>query len=152
MNADELLRLLDLSGKEAAAEKDDGLSITSSEPIAPAGPASPTALKLDGWGLRRGEELLVESERLRALDLNQQEAADFFASAFEPSPELEEACVDPRRREFLAQLLDTPDYRALHSSTMLNAAASEIAAAAFAEQFSALKGGEGARPGKDGAE
>jgi uncharacterized protein with von Willebrand factor type A (vWA) domain len=145
--------MLDLAGKEAVPDKDDGLSITSTDtPAAPEGPASPTALKLDGWGLRRGEELLAESDRLKTLSLNQHEAADFFASAFEPSPELEEACVDPRRREFLAQLLDTPDYKALHASTMLNAAASEIAAAAFAEQFCALKQEAGLKPGKDAAD
>jgi uncharacterized protein with von Willebrand factor type A (vWA) domain len=152
VDRNDLLKMLDLTGKEAVPEKDDGLSITPTEPTAPAGPASPTALRLDGWGLRRGEELLAGSERLRALGLDGHEAADFFASAFEPAPELEGACVDQRRRDFIAQLLDTPDYRALHSSTMLNAAASEIAACAFAEQFAALKREEGTKPSTDAAD
>ena len=47
-----------------------------------------------------------------------------IAAAFEPSPELHESCVKPRRRECLAQLLQTPDYQALHQSTMLHEAAS----------------------------
>jgi uncharacterized protein with von Willebrand factor type A (vWA) domain len=150
MDRNDLLRMLDLKGKETNADEDDqGLSITSTEPTTPTVPASPSALKLDAWGLRRGEEFLAETEKLRALELNAHEAADFFASAFEPSPMLETVCVDPRRREFLAQLLETPDYHALHTTTMLNAAASEIAACAFAEQFATLKQEEKARSGKD---
>ena len=45
-------------------------------------------------------------------------------------------------REFVRQLLDTPEYRSLHAATMLNGVASEIAAAAFAEQFADLKAKE----------
>jgi uncharacterized protein with von Willebrand factor type A (vWA) domain len=46
--------------------------------------------------------------------------------------------VDPRRREFLAQLFETPEYHALHATTTLQEAASAVAATAFAEQFAAL--------------
>ena len=69
MERDELLKMLDLTGKEAAPSRDDGLSVTPTELTTPSGPASPTALRLDGWGLRRGEELLAESERLKGLGL-----------------------------------------------------------------------------------
>jgi uncharacterized protein with von Willebrand factor type A (vWA) domain len=61
---------------------------------------------------------------------------------------MNESCVDPRRQEFLKQLLDTPDYQALHERTLLNEVASEIAAYAFAAQFAQLKNELGERAGK----
>ncbi|MBA4192806.1 MAG: hypothetical protein C0467_32990, partial [Planctomycetaceae bacterium] len=42
------------------------------------------------------------------------------------------------RHQFLAQLLDTPEYRALHTQTQLDDTAASIAAGHFAEQFSQL--------------
>jgi uncharacterized protein with von Willebrand factor type A (vWA) domain len=96
-------------------------------------------LELDEWSRRRGREVLAESERVRKTGLGEEAVADMHGAAFEPDPRLKEDCVDPRRRDFLAQLLQTPDYHALHASTLLNPAASAIAAATFAEQFAALK-------------
>jgi hypothetical protein len=49
---------------------------------------------------------------------------------------------------FLKQLLETPDYQALHERTMLNEVASEIAAYAFAAQFARLKNEPGEGAGK----
>ena len=60
MNNDELNKLLDLDG--------GSLPSFGSESKAPE--ASPTALKLDQWSLRKGHELLVESPRLRKLNLS----------------------------------------------------------------------------------
>src|SRR5258708_28280863 len=103
--------MLDLSGKEATPPAED-LAITSSkEELKPPKDASPTALELDAWGLRRGQEVLDGSERLQALTLDHHAIADFFGSAFEPDPQLKENCVDPRRRDFVEQLLETPDYQ-----------------------------------------
>lgn len=156
MNRDDLLRMLDLPGKEDCKPRDtDELVVTPGSPAEPPVTPSPTAFALDAWGLRRGEELLAGNERIRGLGLDRHEVADFHAAAFEPSPQMNERCVDPRRHEFLAQLLDTPDYRALHESTMLNDAAAEIAATSFAEQFARLKdegkkgSEEGGKPGKE---
>jgi uncharacterized protein with von Willebrand factor type A (vWA) domain len=59
------------------------------------------------------------------------------------------ACADGRRREFLAQLLETPDYQALHTLTLLDDTASAIAAAAFAEQFAGLKKEDATHPERD---
>jgi hypothetical protein len=150
MDRDELLRMLDLIGKEVAPEEARDLAITPTEQQ-PTKPASPTALELDEWGLRRGREILDDSERAQQTGLDQNAIADCHGVAFEPDPQLKEDCIDPQCSEFLAQLLETPDYRALHESTMLDAAASAIAAVAFAEQFAALKkdeGGDG-ETGKD---
>src|SRR5262249_24561401 len=138
MDRDELLRMLDLSAKEVTPEEAKELAILQTEEQ-PEEPASPTALELDEWGLRRGREILDESARAQLTGLDENAIADFHGAAFEPDPQLKEDCVDPERREFLVQLLESPGYRALHESTMLDAAASEIAACAFAEQFAALR-------------
>src|SRR4051812_30832406 len=130
--------MLDLGGKEAAPKEATELAITPTQPR-PSAAASPTALELDEWALRRGREVLAESDRIRQTGLGEDAVADMHGAAFEPEPRLREECVDLRRREFLAQLLETPDYRSLHQSTMLNDVASTIAACAFAEQFAKLK-------------
>ena len=96
-------------------------------------------MRVDEWGLRRGRDLVAESERLRKAGTDEFAAADFFAAAFDPDPQLLEACADARRHEFLAQLLDTPEYRSLHAATRLDDVAAGIAAAHFAEQFATLK-------------
>ncbi len=89
---------------------------------------------VDAWGRRRGQELNTEPV-VTALGLEDHAIADFFSAAFDPEPRLTLACADSRRREFVAALLETPDYRALHADILLDDTASEIAAAAFAKQF-----------------
>jgi len=135
VNRDDLLKMLDLSGKDATHSVAQELAITSADSPTPTSPASLTALDLDDWGLRRGREVLDESPRLQALDLGEHAVADFFGCAFEPEPTLNESCCDPRRHGFVKQMLDTPEYHALHASTTLDQTAASIAAAAFAEQF-----------------
>jgi uncharacterized protein with von Willebrand factor type A (vWA) domain len=146
MNHDDLLRMFDLDGKDKPATGAEPL-IESVATVAKSRPesVSPTALRLDGWGLRRGEELLAMSEPIRQTlkDLGDREqvhaAADFHAAAFEVDPQLHEACTDPLRREFVRQLLETSEYRGLHAATMLDVSASEIAALSFAKQFAELR-------------
>lgn len=65
-------------------------------------------------------------------------AADFFAAGFEPEPRLLESGADPLRPRFLAQILETPDCRALHADTSLDDTAAS-AAGHFAEQFARSK-------------
>jgi uncharacterized protein with von Willebrand factor type A (vWA) domain len=105
--------------------------------------------------LRRGRDLVAESERLRKVGTDEFAAAGFVCAAFEPDPRLLALCSDPRH-QFLGQLLDTPKYRALHTDTKLDDTASSIAAAHFAEQFSRLKnescdGAVAPTPGGDGS-
>lgn len=149
MNKDELLKLLDLSGKDVASEPKDSSALVPAESPAPAS-VNPTALELDEWALRKGRELLAENERLQELDLAEHAVADFRAAAFEPEPRLLPDCSDPLRRQFMAQLLETPDYRSLHTTTMLNEPAAALAAVAFAEQFVELQ--QESAPGKDAME
>jgi uncharacterized protein with von Willebrand factor type A (vWA) domain len=140
LDPDELLKLLDLSAKPARPP--DGATRTAAtDPATPegTGPKSPTALDVDEWGLRRGRDLVAESERVRQTGADAFAAADFFAAAFEPEPRLRPSCEDPRRHQFLARLLDTPEYRALHADTRLDDTAAAIAAGHFAEEFARLK-------------
>jgi hypothetical protein len=143
VDSDDLLRMLDLPGQEAAREEAAEPAITPSGALGTAD-ASPTALELDDWGLRRGRE----SDRLRQTGLDEWAMADFHGAAFEPEPRLKEACADPLRLEFLGQLLQASGYRALHTCTRLDPAASAIAACAFAEQFAELR--ESAEKGSGG--
>ncbi len=138
MGSDELLKLLDLGAKPARRLDDAARASEGASPESTVA-GSPTALVLDVWGLRRGRDLVAESDRLRKAGADEFAAADFFGAAFEPDPKLCDSCADPRRHRFLAQLLDTPEYRALHADTRLDDTAASIAAAHFAEEFAKLK-------------
>jgi len=145
MSNDDLLRMLDLEGKEAP-QANEALSITPAGEGAKITPKSPTALRLDHWGLRRGEDVLKESERLQdclagvdGWEEQARAAADFHGAAFEVDPQLNEGCTDPLRWDFLKQLLETPECQELRTSTVLNDTASEIAATAFASQYAELR-------------
>ena len=153
MDPKDLLRLLDLDGKPPDAPAASGVVIEPAAAPAPDDDAGPTALEVDAWGLRRGRDLVAESPRLRDAGTGEHAAADFFCAAFDPDPRLREACADLRRHRFLSQLLDTPEYRALHAVTRLDDTAAGIAATHFAEQFAALEREEstaGTAPGAVG--
>ena len=137
MNAKDLLSLLDLKG-ESKTGPPTVIGLREGEAKAST-VASPTALVLDAWGLRRGRDLVAESERLKTTGTDEFAAADFFAAAFEPDPQLLDECLDPLRREFLAQLFQTPSYQSLHAATRLDDTASSIAAAHFADEFHKLQ-------------
>src|SRR5206468_12335616 len=102
MDPNDLLKLLDLDGKEAPSSV---VPLSDVAPV-PARPSStnPTALEVDAWGLRRGRDLIAESERLQRAGTDEFAAADFFAAAFDPDPRLQEACRDARRPQLVAPL------------------------------------------------
>ena len=135
MSPEDLLKMLDLGGSESTPPSE---SVIRSDSIELPVSAHATAIEVDDWGLRRGRELVAESERWQSFALGEHAAADFFAVAFDPDPRLRESCIDPRRHEFLTQLLGTPEYRELHTATRLDDTASEIAATHFATQFADL--------------
>ncbi|QDU21724.1 hypothetical protein [Urbifossiella limnaea] len=142
MDPNDLLKMLDLDGKPPDTA-DTGVIVTDAARSDTPGNASPTALAVDAWGLRRGRDLVAESDRLKGAVTDEFAAADFFAAGFDPDPRLVEACADPRRHQFVAQLLDSPEYRALHAATHLDDTAAAIAATHFAEQFANLKKEDG---------
>jgi uncharacterized protein with von Willebrand factor type A (vWA) domain len=137
MDADELLRLLDLKPSRADSAAESALSVSGSPETERS--RSPTALEVDAWGLRRGRDLLSESDRLRDLALDEFAIADCHAAAFDPEPRLAAACGDAVRGEFFSALLTSPEHGALHAVTRLDPAASEIAAIHFAEQLSQVQ-------------
>jgi len=139
MDPKELLKMLDLDGKPPDAPTESGVVASAAAEHVTPPDAGPTALEIDAWGLRRGRDLVAESDRLRKSDTDEFAAADFFACAFDTDPRLVEACADARRHRFVSQLMDTPEYRVLHAATRLDDTAAGIAAAHFAEQFAALK-------------
>ena len=138
MDPNELLKLLDL-GATPARLPDAAAPRAAADATDALESKSPTALEIDAWGLRRGRDLVAESERLRNDGADAFAAADFFGAAFEPDPKLLAACADPRRHRFLAQMLETPEYRALHAATRLDDTAAAIAAGHFAEQYARMK-------------
>ena len=139
MDPKDLLKMLDLDGRPPDTSEASGVIAADVTEPAPPTDVSPTALEVDAWGLRRGRELVAESERLQNAGTDPLAATDFFTCAFDPDPKLATSCADRRRHQYVAQLLDTPEYHALHAATRLDDTAAGIAAAHFAEQFSRLK-------------
>jgi len=143
----DLRTLLDLEGKEAGPSTFELSGHDQS-----VSRASSTVLRLDAWALRRGEQLLEDSPRLRDWKLDAPAIADFHACAFEPEVVLAENCVDGRRKEFLTTLLETSDYRALHTLTALDENASELAAIALARQYRDLRDRDSSKKSNDDLE
>lgn len=150
MTREELLASLNLP---APGKNTSQLQVTDEDTPDNLPPASETALQLDDWSLRRGAEVLAESEKLRGLfdvptfdidqplgkpaELSQAQlaTADFHAAAFEPSPQIAERCKNERIHRYMKNLMETPEFQQLHSETQLDESASEIATAAFAEKW-----------------
>lgn len=115
---------------------------------APAPVVAPTALQLDQWDINRGIDCLAASKPIQAaypglrmdtLTPERQAAelamADMHGVAFLMDPQPVQACTDPRRLEFVKQLLETPECQVLRKSTVLNDLASEMAATQFGLQY-----------------
>lgn len=150
MGRDELLAMLGLGDMPAATTSDDLLAPASAGAGGEA--SNPNAMRTDEWTERRGHDI-ANGTMLDALDL-----ADMHAACFDPEPELLPACANPRKREFIEQLMATPEYRSLRTSTMLDEAASAVAAATLGKRFAALEEDdhregrkpEPAKPGRKG--
>ncbi len=153
MSREEILSLLDTPAGQSDLEVAAAETCDTVSPVE----VSETALALDDWSLRRGREVLENSELLQkqfgmddpaSLDASksmdqcveefQKLTADFHGAAFEPEPQLAPACANERLRGYMQQLLETPEFKALHQETQLDEAASELAAAAFAQSWVAL--------------
>lgn len=141
---EELLAMMEL--EDAAADEADLVTAERAARASAADAPNPQALKVDQWTVRRGAEMWAESDDLRRAAGKVAEkkgdaeywgrvAADFHAAAYEPGVEAHKVCEDALRGEYVAQLLDTPDFHEIRSSTVLNPVAAEVATEAFMAQF-----------------
>lgn len=99
---------------------------------------SRTALKVDKWGMRKGEEFAEEYREKHGYDdwLQRTNFADCFASMHEPRPQLAERPSDVNVAEWFEQLLQTDGYKAVHKTTRGRIGASMVAAEEIAKQLS----------------
>lgn len=148
MDTDDLMKLLDLDGADSAPASGIKIEQGAGQQAGPSRYAAhSTAFRLDKWSLKRGADCLERNPDVKRLPLGTNETvsnamADFHAAAFEPDLDLNDGCSDRQRHEFLKTMLETPDYKALRASTMLNLAASELAAVKFAQEFAKVKGSD----------
>jgi len=122
-------------------------------------PPSDTALVVDDWGLRKGEELLESSDvvhkQFEAMgvprDIRNPDhyttdshgkikaaafaTADFHAAAFEPNPQLADNPKNERISRYMRNLMETPEFQSLHAETQLDEMASEMATAHFSKAW-----------------
>lgn len=133
MGRDDLLKMLGLGDSPTQPAAPIDPLAASAAPKRGAPPTNPNAMATDEWTDRRGFDLAAAAEipNVSAADL-----ADFHAAAFDCEPVLRDDCADRRKLDFLAQLMETPEYQALRTSTMLDEAASAVAAVAIGHQFS----------------
>ncbi len=148
MTTEDLFAALDIAPEDTGPVDMDDTPARQAEQSAP---ASPTALDLDAWSLRRGEEalqgdvlgpILTDGQYAVTapdkLDAAAHTAADCLAAAFEPTPRLAERCADETKGRYFRQLMETEEYAALHADTRLDPVASELAAGHFAQGYTAL--------------
>jgi uncharacterized protein with von Willebrand factor type A (vWA) domain len=186
MRPEDTLAMMELDTPDAPAA-----DVVGAEVGAVAAKAKPqdTVLKLDKWSLRKGVELLTDELTHGATGMKDKLAdenpdgtrhltpeqeywgkalADFHAAIYEPNPEMNEACTDELRNQFLKQVVDTPEFQEMRNNTVLNPAAAELATGCFTKQFAARRaealrdqaqggkgpkgGGGGKTPGMGGAD
>lgn len=139
-DVDDILELLN--------EQPDGAANALAVQDAPTAPKSPTALKVDRWGMGRAKELTEAewNQTPESWDPDYDDAhvshdaitlADSHAACFEPQPQLAENPENMARAKWFEQLLSTPDYQSLHASTCMDAALSEIGAKTLADKWTA---------------
>lgn len=105
---------------------------------APAAPrTSATVLDVDRWGHRRAADIAArwsETDGMPAAD--QATIADAHAALFDIEPRAAAARQqDPQRAAWWRQMMETPEYRALHAQTCLDPDLSELGAAALCRQW-----------------
>lgn len=126
-------------------------------------PPSDTVFNMDEWSIRQGEELFessksiqeafkpagvpddptnpdwVEKGEFKEIREASSATADFLTAAFEPEHNFAENPKNKRIERFMKNLLDTPEFKELHTETCMDKEASELAAVSFAKQWVALK-------------
>ena len=124
-------------------------------------PASETVLDVDRWGHRRAADIAERWQAQGVAAAGLPVIADAHEALFSPAPQPVERPADASRAAWWKQLMETPEYRALHNQTMLEPELSEIAAAQVCREWAAYTeeqpeqppaqpGQQPAEPGSDG--
>lgn len=143
----------------------DDIEITEQGVHSVATPISETALVLDEWSMRKGREvangelhaevfkpLLMEKASDGTLQpvqdqkktdelkkLAEMATADFHAAAFEPEVELSKNPKNQKIAQYMKDLMETPEFQALHNETQYDEEASLFASAKFAQGYVKLE-------------
>lgn len=157
MDQNELYDMLGISPEEANATDASTIRVAEASTEADNRQWSDFVLSIDEFDAAQGERLLAESHRLGRTQISAEAAADFYAAWFHQQPQVnpDSTCVDANRQAFLAELLDTGEWRALHQQTKGNPFESQLAAeklaVAFAKTFGQDKPQSASQP-QNGAE
>lgn len=122
-------RLADILKRRLTKPTDDPVGDTVSLSI---GPQSDTALVVDKWGKRRGDELASDEYDASLM-------SDCHTAMFEPAPVLADNPADKQRSKWFRDLLESEDYASLHATTELDDTLSELAAKRIAEKYVAWR-------------
>jgi uncharacterized protein with von Willebrand factor type A (vWA) domain len=123
---------------------------------APVAPASKTVLEVDRWG-RRQAKRVAESWRDASLDVPAEEiVCDAHTALYEPAPAAAARPADRERAKFWADMMSTPEFRALRRETALDEVMSALASRAIVDRWAAYAettqppdaGGEGEGDGE----
>lgn len=106
-----------------------------------------TVLDLHPYCVKQGDRLAKESAVVRATGVGPGVAADFFACYYEPRVAFKPGDDGPRRRKFIAGLLESPEFHALHDKTMWEVELVDVATASLCEQYAKRKKKHPAIPG-----
>jgi uncharacterized protein with von Willebrand factor type A (vWA) domain len=101
--------------------------------------AQPQAVQVDRWSSRIADRLVEEWELGDGDEPAAAMVADAHTACFEPRPKLAEDCTDGLKKQWFNQLLESPDFKALHASTRMDADLSQIAAKQLFERFREYK-------------
>lgn len=139
--------------------------IEGENPNAPKHVATPHVMKVDRWGVRRGQEIAQAWADFGKPRVGDTEAADYcarcdnapcqcspktqaptinhdpvvvgdaHAALFEIEPKMAEQPVDQARAVWWKQLMDTPEFASLRSKTMLDTGLSELGSKSLCDQW-----------------
>jgi uncharacterized protein with von Willebrand factor type A (vWA) domain len=121
-----------------AADDDAGTGLGATEgarPDAPKAVTTDTVLDVDRWGRSKGTELAQTWKGAEVADHKAAVVADAHAALFEPEPKMSPAPAEAGRAAWWKQLMETPDYQALHGKTTLDSGLSELASKAICDQW-----------------
>lgn len=98
--------------------------------------ASETVLDVDRWGRRRAADIAERWSCAGGMpEADTAVIADAHEALFGVAPRPAQRPVDGRRAAWWRQLMETPEYRALHAQTCLDTDLSEIGSAALCRQW-----------------